>query len=291
MPPMVMRRKSKNHFFPHLGVKGSKVFLLQGGGEVDLLSPLLPPRRSLSGERSDDNRDSGTSNSSGGQEVVEDAVARNDNNSLYASSEDSDPDQEVDEDLGIFDLERDTEDENNGVNYRVLGQVADQSQVDGDRYQQQQRKYKEEWNALTDPLTQMKVKCKPPKQQGIDIGSRIQERRGLKRKGYVVDKVEHSSPWAIRFDGASQDENDLEYLTSHQIKRLKDTRVFEWKAVKYSVPDDPVVPFQDHGCVGFDFHEFSAEKIDIDNKDENYSYPFLKLFQHLWPGKLVKMKA
>ena len=39
------------------------------------------------------------------------------------------------------------------------------------------------------------------------------------------------------------------------------------------------------------FHEFSAEKIDIDNKDENYSYPFLKLFQHLWPGKLVKMKA
>jgi len=291
MPPMVMRRKSKNHFFPHLGVKGSKVFLLQGGGEVDLLSPLLPPRRSLSGERSDDNRDSGTSNSSGGQEVVEDAVARNDNNSLYASSEDSDPDQEVDEDLGIFDLERDTEDENNGVNYRVLGQVADQSQVDGDRYQQQQRKYKEEWNALTDLLTQMKVKCKPPKQQGIDIGSRIQERRGLKRKGYVVDKVEHSSPWAIRFDGASQDENDLEYLTSHQIKRLKDTRVFEWKAVKYSVPDDPVVPFQDHGCVGFDFREFSAEKIDIDNKDENYSYPFLKLFQHLWPGKLVKMKA
>jgi hypothetical protein len=66
---------------------------------------------------------------------------------------------------------------------------------------------------------------------------------------------------------------------------IKDKRVFEWKIVEDSFPTDPVVPYQTHGIVGFDFSKFDDAQLSIDN--ESYNFPYLRLLIHLWPGKSI----
>jgi hypothetical protein len=70
--------------------------------------------------------------------------------------------------------------------------------------------------------------------------------------------------------------------SSTQLKIVKDTQVFTWKVVENSSPMDPVVTYQEHGIIGFDFSWFDVAKLDIDN--DEYSFPFLSLLIHLWPG-------
>ena len=71
-------------------------------------------------------------------------------------------------------------------------------------------------------------------------------------------------------------------MPSTQLKVVRDTRVFNWKIAKDSSPTNPVVPYQEHGIIGFNFSLFDGAQLDIDN--DEYTFPFLSLLIHLWPG-------
>jgi hypothetical protein len=71
-------------------------------------------------------------------------------------------------------------------------------------------------------------------------------------------------------------------VPSTQLKVVRDTRVFTWKIVEDSSPTDPVVPYQEHGIIGFDFGRFEEAKLNVENA--YYDFTFLSLLIHLWPG-------
>ena len=189
-----------------------------------------------------------------------------------------DPDLEMEEDLGNHRHEEEGDLE--GINILAMGQAVEQ---DDDKYKKKWDRYEVEKQALLDEG--FKVNCQPPKQQGIDIGIRVEERRGQKCKGLIIGddrdrKEEEARPcWSVRFDDEA---GPNRFVPSTALKVVRDTRVFTWKTVKDSSPTNPVVPYKDHGIIGFNFGQFDAAKLDIEN--DEYDFPFLKLLIYLWPG-------
>jgi hypothetical protein len=189
-----------------------------------------------------------------------------------------DPDLEMEEDLGNHRHEEEGDLE--GINILAMGQAVEQ---DDDKYKKKWDRYEVEKQALLDEG--FKVNCQPPKQQGIDIGIRVEERRGQKRKGLIIGddrdrKEEGARPcWSVRFDDEA---GPNRFVPSTALKVVRDTRVFTWKIVENSSPTDPVAPYQLHGIIDFDFRQFAKAKLDIEN--DEYNFPFLKLLIHLWPG-------
>ena len=165
------------------------------------------------------------------------------------ASSDLDPDLEREEELG--NNRHEDEGELEGINILAMGQAVEQ---EDNKYKKNWDRYLVEKQALLDEG--FSVNCNPPKQQGIDIGSQVEERRGQRRKGLVVadDRVgteEGARPcWSVRFDDHISPQR---FVSSTQLKVVRDTRVFTWKIVKDSSPMDPVVPYQQHGIIGFDF--------------------------------------
>jgi hypothetical protein len=195
---------------------------------------------------------------------------------------DLDPDLEMEEELGNFRGEDDLE----GTNILAMGQAVEQ---EDDKYKKKWDRYLVEKKALLDEG--FSVKCKPPTAQGIDMGSKVEERSGQRRRGLVVaddrDPTEEGARpcWSVRFDD-DEDSPPQRFVPSTQLKVIRDTRVFTWKIVENSSPTDPVAPYKDHGIIGFDFSRFEKAKLDIGNAD--YDFPFLSLLIHLWPGNWRK---
>jgi hypothetical protein len=211
----------------------------------------------------------------------EDLVDGNELSNSYnenPASSDIDPDLEMEEELGNY--RHEDEGDLEGVNILAMGQAVEQ---EDDKYKKKWDRYQVEKQALLDEG--FSVNCKPATQQGIDIGTRVEERRGQKRKGLVVgdDRVrtqEGAGPcWSVHFDDEATPHR---FVPSTALKVVRDTRVFTWKTVKDSSPTNPVVPYKDHGIIGFNFGQFDAAKLDIEN--DEYDFPFLKLLIYLWPG-------
>lgn len=160
-------------------------------------------------------------------------------------------------------------------------------ELDEDKHKAKWETYLLHKQSLID--SQWTVVCKPPKQDGINMGVRVQERSGQKRKGVVLyddrDEFKTDGPplWGVLFEDATLGEAERK-VESTKLKRLRDKRVFEWKIVSDSSPDRPPTPFQEHGVIGFDFNEFEPAKIHLDEGDPHYNFPFLRLLEHLWPG-------
>ena len=197
---------------------------------------------------------------------------------------DKDPDEEVEEDFDYARYDEEDEEGDTGTNFGIIGQAVE---ANNDKYVEKWNKYKAERASLiSDGFV---LKGKPAKQQGIEIGRRVKMRRG-DRKGYVVEKDGESPPvWSIRFDDIP---NSIESgIPSTTLTLVKDKRIFTWKCVEDSFPDNPIHGFEEHGVVGFDFDQFDPEKLSLDNA--NYDFPYLRLLIHLWPGKIfciIEMK-
>jgi hypothetical protein len=193
-----------------------------------------------------------------------------------------DKDLAMDEDVRFYSNDDNVEDE---VDTNILAMGQDVEHNDD--------KYKRKWDGYLIEKTALlnegyRVKCKPPTQKGIDIGANVAERRGEKRKGIVVaddrdhDNKQSKPVWSVQFDSETMPQR---FVPSTQLQVIKDKRVFEWKIVEDSFPTNPVVPYQTHGIVGFDFSKFDDAKLSIDN--ESYDFPYLRLLIHLWPGKSI----
>jgi hypothetical protein len=112
----------------------------------------------------------------------------------------------------------------------------------------------------------------------------VEEGSDEKRKGIILasDRVDAKSPplWLVLFEGETLVTRAVPFT---RLKVIKDKRIFEWTIVKDSFPGNPVHGFQRHGVIGFPFGDFTEKRLSVDN--ENYSYPFLRLLIHLWPGE------
>ena len=201
----------------------------------------------------------------------------NDEDSTSSLESDKDPDEELEEDFDYARQDEENEGDDTGTNFGRIGQAVEPA---NDKYIEKWNRYKAERASLV--RDGFILQGKPAKQQGIDIGRRVKMRRG-DRKGYVVERDGESPPvWSIRFDDMP---NNIESgIPSTILTSIKDKRIFTWKCVEDSFPDDPIHEFQDHGVVGFDFEKFDPEKLSLDNKD--YDFPYLRLLIHLWPGKI-----
>jgi hypothetical protein len=220
---------------------------------------------------------SGSSLGSSFEASVSDAPAVNSH-----IQDDEDEDLAMDEDIRFYSNDDNVEDEVD-TNILAMGQDVEHNN----------NKYKRKWDGY---LIEKKallnegyiVRCKPPTQKGIDIGANVAERRGEKRKGIIVaDDRDHddeqSKPvWSVQFESETTSQR---FVPSTQLQVIKDKRVFEWKIVEDSFPTDPVVPYQTHGIIGFDFSKFDDAQLSIDN--ESYDFPYLRLLIHLWPGKSI----
>ena len=92
--------------------------------------------------------------------------------------------------------------------------------------------------------------------------------------------------WIVRYDGCTEDAYNVK---SSNLKEVKDERKLVWYFNEDSVPDNPVRENSKIGVVGFDYKtNFAKTELEMENDD--YKYPYLLLFQHLWPGKRLLPK-
>ena len=150
------------------------------------------------------------------------------------------------------------------------------------------QKYCLEKAALIDGETTFE--CNPPKQEGLIIGARVQERTGQKRCGTIFFddrrefKLEGEPKWGVVFDGETVQSAERK-MPSSKLKRIKDSRVFTWQVVDDTSPERPPTPYAINGVAGFDFaSKFAPDQLEMPEGDPLYGYPFLSLLEHLWPG-------
>ncbi|GAX16789.1 hypothetical protein FisN_UnNu081 [Fistulifera solaris] len=195
------------------------------------------------------------------------------------SEEEGDPDLEFEEDLGVYrprdDDDDDDEDGDMDLNYRAMIE-----ELKGDeKHRAKWERYELEKAALIKMGTS--VKCKPPRNQGIDVGSQVQQRRAPRRIGFVVadnrDEEHDYVCWEVQYEDEA-----VKFVKSTELILIKDERVFEWVYTDDVYPINPVLPFRQSGVLDFDFSAFKKEKLDT--KTKSYDFPFLRLLQHLWPG-------
>ncbi|KAL3913371.1 MAG: hypothetical protein SGARI_000690, partial [Bacillariaceae sp.] len=204
---------------------------------------------------------------------------------VQTDSEDveEDPDDEVAEDTHV----PEAEDEDH---FDIAGDGAEGLDfLDIRGIEKDEVKHKAKWETYLQEKEQLidegyTVIKKPPKQEGIGVGSKVAERFNLKRNGVVVDddREDGGRPrWAVLFDDTVTVERNV---PSTGLGIVKDKREFKWKVVRDSIADNPVVDYQQHGVVGFDFAaKFESSKFQSEDSP-GYDYPFLSLLQHLWPG-------
>ena len=229
----------------------------------------------------------------GGDELptnIDDEIEVNPNDELddemEAKSDDEleeNPDNEMEEDVAVdIDGILDNGDEI-GVNNLRMGQQVEQ---DNDKYQAQTQKYEKEKQLLI--KNKWSVATKAAKTSKLDIGSKVKERRGLKRVGVIVEdsrlEGDKQQKWKIKFKDGTEESN----VASTRLKQIKDDRIFTWTICEKLLLQNPVVDFREIGVVGFDFKkEFSDAAVSLQNED--YDYPYKKLFDHMWPGKKTKI--
>jgi hypothetical protein len=139
------------------------------------------------------------------------------------------------------------------------------------------------------------VLVNPPSQQRLDVGVKVEERSGLKRRGVIIQAEEGGSlqtkSWCVLFE---DEDKPRQGIRSTMLQLIKDKRIFEWKIVKDSTPDKPAFPFKNVGVVNFNFDDFAPAKTDFKDNDFeqglknefDYNFPYLRLLIKLWPGKL-----
>lgn len=154
--------------------------------------------------------------------------------------------------------------------------------MNDDKYQEKWHKYKDQKASLV--ANRHTVRCNPPKQQGIDVGTRVQERQGQKRTGLVVASdrnINHDYPcWTVQYEYGTST-----FVKSTMLKAIRDNHIFSWVVMEDCYPSDVVKPFLDHGVVGYNLSQFTEAEFHLESK--TYRYPHLTLLQYLWPGKLM----
>jgi len=205
--------------------------------------------------------------------LLDDEGSNEDSN---AASEELDPDDLEEEDLRQYDEEFGG-DALDGVDFACLRGIEKDEEKHRRKFElylaEKDRLFRENWT----------VSKGPSKKSSIDIGEKVQERRGAIRLGVIVgdDREDKGPPlWSVLFDG---DEMPAKKVPSTRLKLVRDKRTFIWQIAADVVPDNPVLPFSSHGVVGFNFRDkFAATKFETNEGD--YDFPFLSLLQHLWPG-------
>ncbi|GAX26777.1 hypothetical protein FisN_9Lu068 [Fistulifera solaris] len=214
----------------------------------------------------------------GPEEEVEHET-RNDSDN-ESEDEEVDPDLENEEDLGPYRPDdEEGEDDGDDLNFRAIAE----EQAAEDKHREKWNRYLTEKAALIEMGS--KVKCNPPKHQGIDVGSQVQQRRAPRRTGYVIasnrDEDHGYACWEVEYE-----DETVKFVKSTELICVKDDRVFEWTYVDDVFPINPVLPFRETGVVGYNFAAFKKENLDTTKDD--YGFPFLTLLQHLWPGDWLK---
>ena len=191
-----------------------------------------------------------------------------------SEEEEGDPDDEEEEDIPIspdaFENERADFNASDFAAARGIEQ-------DDDKHKAKWQQYLTEKDSLI--KNEWTVARPAPNKQKIDVGERVTERTGQKRVGVVLDSVEsdRSKKWSVQFEDGTTEE-----VSSTGIKLVRDERVFTWKIVQDSTPDDPVTVSTQCGVAGFKFDVFAdAEE---KSEDADYKFPFLMLLIHMWPG-------
>ena len=198
---------------------------------------------------------------------------------------DANPDEAETEDFLYFPLDDDDQDTLNPNDALAAHGI----ERDEEKHKNKWNKYKMERAALIEGGWE--VECLPPKQDGLGVGARVQECSGQKCFGTIFfdDRLEFKlagePKWGVVFDGETYQTIERK-LPSSKLKRVKDERVFVWKAVEDSIPERPPAPFANSGVAGFDFAtKFAPDKISLAEGDPLYDFPFLSLLEHLWPGR------
>ena len=129
-----------------------------------------------------------------------------------------------------------------------------------------------------------------PSRTGIAIGDRVRENKRIDPQfGTVVGQIlpgeegneTRRKLWTVLFDGK---EFAKPGIPGTSLQKLHDDRVFSWKIMGDSEPDDPVPPKDTTGIIGFDF-EKSFESQNVLAPPESYDFPYMRLLMHVWPGK------
>ena len=198
--------------------------------------------------------------------------------------EDAAADEELEEDVPV-ELVYDDEDDGAEQEQAQARQLAFGALVerDEDRHRHKMEQYKLTKDHLIE--SNWTVVVKPPKKKGIDIGDRVHKNGNNAQWGTVVDgkknPVAKGNLWTVLFDGESEPTTDL---TGQQLRRKEDKRRFEWKIVEDSSPDHQVSDYEKNAIVGYNFGK-RMSKSEISHENEKYSFPFLDLLMHFWPGK------
>lgn len=116
-------------------------------------------------------------------------------------------------------------------------------------------------------------------------GARVETwRKKNWKNGEIIERSEDGAKWIVEFDDGSK-----ETLAHQALKLLVDateSEAWNWKIIEESEPKDgtDIQEYCHVGIIiGFDFNSaFAPDKVSKDNP--NYAKPYLKLFQHMWPG-------
>ena len=109
-------------------------------------------------------------------------------------------------------------------------------------------------------------------------GMIVRKKRNDNGEGEVLGEADKRGQYHIRF------EDGEEVVQSAQVDILQDPpNTFVWETVEDMNPFQYEQPkeYREVGILGFDF----AKEFETGNDDGTKSLPYLKLFQHLWPGK------
>lgn len=204
---------------------------------------------------------------------------------------DRDEEEVAEADINDKDLD---EEEEEDVNLEKIVHRCEAALFDSDEARRNARtkRYMEEKEDLVNRAVEY-VKVVQPK--GLEVGALVETRKkdattNEPERGIIEEKVwdekgsgapwgKKKYSWRVRLNSGEE-----KNYTSHQLKRQDNegTKKYVWKVVNDHYPDEYHHNYDEEGVIGFDFAKFFENSIDVDSKD--YTYPFAKLFQHLFPG-------
>jgi hypothetical protein len=123
---------------------------------------------------------------------------------------------------------------------------------------------------------------------GISVGATVKTKARPQREGIVTGQTEDNDGkkhWLVNFLANTQNELEPEAMRPQRLALVaqSEAQAYIWTLVEDSEPElanpTPEEYIDGIGLVGFDFD--AAFK---DHSNKEYSYPYLKLLQKMWPG-------